>query len=246
MKKRLLLTTLMILSISCLAACSHEHKFGDATCTEASKCSECDETEGEALGHTWEEATCDKAKTCKVCGTTEGEALGHTWKEATCDKAKTCKTCNASEGNALGHTVDVGVCTRCKAFINKNLFDTIVRHQGWVDDAINNAHSALKLDREWSSVSDGYYNILSSEGYINHANVYLEEIYDECISYTELKDIAMAAKTTLDSTPSEINECSVDAIGKWLNEYTSYLENYTSLLKVLENYTRNASSQLRN
>ena len=244
MKKRLLLIALMILSISCLAACSHEHKFGDATCTEASKCSECDETEGEALGHTWEEATCDKAKTCTVCGETEGDVLGHTWEAATCTKAKICKTCKASEGNALGHTVDVGVCTRCKNLLNKSLIDSVIRHQGYVDDAINNAHNALEIDKEWSSISEGYYNILTAEVYLNLANDYLEEIYDECINHPELKDIAMAAKKTLDSAPSEIRECSASAVQQWLNEYITYLENAAELLKCLSSFANDISSQL--
>ena len=40
----------------------HEHSWSDATCTEPAKC-ECGETQGTALGHTWENCA------CATCGT---------------------------------------------------------------------------------------------------------------------------------------------------------------------------------
>lgn len=48
------------------------------------------------------------AKTCFVCGETEGEALGHSWQKATCQTPKTCSVCGMSpyirrgkQGNAV-------------------------------------------------------------------------------------------------------------------------------------------------
>ena len=40
---------------------------------------------GCCLSHGWQEATCTEPKTCSKCGETEGEALGHTWQDAVGD-----------------------------------------------------------------------------------------------------------------------------------------------------------------
>ncbi len=104
-KGRMSIVLTLMVGAMMLSACGHEHTWEEATCTEPKTCSECGETEGEALGHTWKEATCTEAKTCSVCGETEGEALGHTWVEATCTTPKTCSVCGATEGEALGHQV---------------------------------------------------------------------------------------------------------------------------------------------
>lgn len=58
------LSLTMLLSMS---ACGHQHTWADATCTAPKTCTECGETEGEALGHSWEDATCAAPKTCSVC-----------------------------------------------------------------------------------------------------------------------------------------------------------------------------------
>ena len=47
----------------------------------------------DALGHSWIAADCDTPKTCSVCGETEGEALGHTY-DNDCDAD--CNTCGAT------------------------------------------------------------------------------------------------------------------------------------------------------
>ena len=47
---------------NCFYYVAHEHSWSDATCTEPQKC-ECGETQGEALGHTWENCA------CATCGT---------------------------------------------------------------------------------------------------------------------------------------------------------------------------------
>ena len=80
------------------------HTWVDADCVNPKTCSACGETEGDVLDHTWADADCVNPKTCTVCGETEGEALGHTWTDATCDTAKTCTVCGETEGEALGHS----------------------------------------------------------------------------------------------------------------------------------------------
>lgn len=89
--------------VSCLmlAGCGHEHTWVDATCTEPKTCSECGETEGEALGHVWVDATCSAPKTCSVCGETEGEALEHTLTEANYQQPATCEICGETVGDVL-------------------------------------------------------------------------------------------------------------------------------------------------
>ena len=86
-----------------LCACGHKHTWLEATCTKPKTCSECGETEGEALGHTWEEATCTKPKTCSVCGETEGKALGHQATPASCTEASICSICGEIISEATGH-----------------------------------------------------------------------------------------------------------------------------------------------
>lgn len=83
------------------AGCGHQHTWVEATCTEPKTCSECGETEGEALGHDWVEATCTAPKTCSRCGATEGEALPHTLTEATYQSPAVCTVCGAEVGEPL-------------------------------------------------------------------------------------------------------------------------------------------------
>ena len=48
----------------------HEHSWSDATCTEPKKC-ECGETQGEALGHTWNNCECACGAVLPTLGTNE-------------------------------------------------------------------------------------------------------------------------------------------------------------------------------
>jgi len=113
MKLRLILLFLVLAAVL-LSACGHEHTWQSATCTEAKKCTECGESEGEPLGHSWGNATCTEANICSGCGETKGEPLGHKWEEATCTAAKTCAVCGESEGSALGHEWEAATCTAAK------------------------------------------------------------------------------------------------------------------------------------
>lgn len=94
----LAMTSLLMLG---LTGCGHQHVWEDATCSAPRTCSECGETEGDALGHSWEDATCSTPRACSVCGETEGDALGHSWEDATYDAPRTCSVCRETEGSAL-------------------------------------------------------------------------------------------------------------------------------------------------
>ena len=75
MKKKFISLLLIAAMALTLCACGHQHTWVEATCTEPKTCSECGETEGEALGHQFSEATYWEAPTCSVCGAVEGEPL---------------------------------------------------------------------------------------------------------------------------------------------------------------------------
>ena len=105
---------LLIFSILILCACVHQHTWIEATCTTPMTCTECGETEGDALGHKWIEATCTNPKTCSICGKTEGVAQGHTWTEATCTEPRTCTVCGKTGEDALGHDWQEATCTEPK------------------------------------------------------------------------------------------------------------------------------------
>lgn len=55
----LLLTTAMVVIST---ACSHEHEYAEATCTEPETCTICGETKGESLGHTVDIGVCTRCK----------------------------------------------------------------------------------------------------------------------------------------------------------------------------------------
>ncbi|MBD5532580.1 MAG: hypothetical protein HDQ98_10370 [Lachnospiraceae bacterium] len=128
MRRRLqLLSIITGILVLGLTGCGHRHVWEDAACMAPKTCSECGETEGEALGHTWADATCAEPKTCSVCGETEGEALGHTWVDATCSEPKTCSVCGETEGDALEHTLSeanyqqAAVCEVCGESVGEPL-----------------------------------------------------------------------------------------------------------------------------
>ena len=94
---------------------------GEATCTEASVCTDCGTELEAALGHTPNsEATCTEASVCTVCGTELEAALGHTPNgEATCTEASVCTVCGTELKAALGHErenptcLESTTCERC-------------------------------------------------------------------------------------------------------------------------------------
>lgn len=143
-----------------LAGCGHEHTWTEATCIEPKTCSECGETEGEALGHTWAEATCTEPKTCRNCGETEGEALGHTWTEANYQTAQTCSVCGTTEGEPLaasfethGITINAeeGVTYDYLTVCYENTSKTTTGHATFSDYRIVEEDADLGLEKK-----DGY------------------------------------------------------------------------------------------
>lgn len=121
----------LLLCFGCDKKEQHQHTWQEATCLNAKVCTECGETEGNALGHNWIDATCTTAKYCQRCGETEGVALGHQWTEATLTAPKTCTRCQITEGEplkpstiieaTLNHSyISVGSKTR---LIVKNYYD---------------------------------------------------------------------------------------------------------------------------
>ena len=120
--KILILLAALVVLVMAFASCdvitenifpnTHEHKWEEATCTSPKTCSECKETEGEALGHTeivleGRDATCTEAgltdgKRCSVCGEIlKAEeaipATSHT-EETVAGRAPTCTEAGLTEG----------------------------------------------------------------------------------------------------------------------------------------------------
>ncbi|MBE6605754.1 MAG: hypothetical protein E7635_01775 [Ruminococcaceae bacterium] len=96
--------TALLISLVCitmLTSCGHTHTWIDADCTNPLTCSECKETEGEALGHSFTEATCLAPETCNLCGITQGEALEHQLSDATYHSPAICSVCSTQIGDAL-------------------------------------------------------------------------------------------------------------------------------------------------
>jgi hypothetical protein len=122
MRKPSLILLTFLLCTLLLTGCACQHQWAAATCTEASRCTQCGTVEGQALGHSWKEADCIHAKTCTRCALAEGKAPGHNWLEANCTSARTCSVCAATEGEPLGHTWEgeatlysAPVCSVCGA-----------------------------------------------------------------------------------------------------------------------------------
>ena len=96
--------------------CDHEWK--DATCTAPKTCSLCEETEGEALGHTGGTATCSAKAVCTRCSAEYGElgtahAQEESWFKKVDTHRKGYKCCGATTTAAEAHTIVAGVCTVC-------------------------------------------------------------------------------------------------------------------------------------
>ena len=134
MSKKIVILSILTMTLSLLTGCCAVHGWQEATCTEPRTCDTCGKTEGEPLGHSFKDATCTEAKTCTVCGETEGQALGHifdtpscthrqtcvvcgyetdvwgdhAWLEANCIRAKRCEVCGIEDGEPLGHSFIYG------------------------------------------------------------------------------------------------------------------------------------------
>ena len=110
----ILLVAMLFVVVLAFASCDlfHQHTWQDATCTTPKTCTECGETEGEALGHA-EEVLEGKNATCTEEGLTEGKkcsacgeilvaqetipTTAHT-EEVVAGKAPTCTATGLTEG----------------------------------------------------------------------------------------------------------------------------------------------------
>ncbi|MBQ1264298.1 MAG: hypothetical protein IIY04_02650 [Oscillospiraceae bacterium] len=101
MKKIVCLMLAVLMCMTVLTACGHEHTWTPADCTTAQTCAECGEVEGEALGHIWQLANCTEPETCVQCGLTEGEALGHDLLPATYQQGEVCTVCGEEVSEPL-------------------------------------------------------------------------------------------------------------------------------------------------
>ena len=111
----------------------HIHNFIDATCLKPKTCSNCGETEGDALGHTWIDATCLEPEKCSVCGITEGSLGTHVWQDATCLAPKTCATCAVTEGELAEHCWQDATCITPQTCSVCNITEGEVIEHSWVE-----------------------------------------------------------------------------------------------------------------
>ena len=106
------------------------HTGGTATCTKLAECSVCGKEYGKLGKHNWVNADCLNPKTCTICEETIGDALGHSV-VSDIAVAPTCETKGLTEGShcfvcketivaqkeipALGHTIvtDTAVAPTC-------------------------------------------------------------------------------------------------------------------------------------
>lgn len=129
--KKYVTAVICVLLCVVLAACSCSHQWQEADCLSPRTCTECGETEGEALGHNWKEATCTESEICSLCGETRGDALGHIWIEANCTEDQYCSICGETGDSALGHSwreptcTEAAVCELCEEVRGEPLGHTV-------------------------------------------------------------------------------------------------------------------------
>lgn len=106
------LVILFVVLISTHIICIN-HDWDVPTCIEPAKCTYCGKYKDNTLGnHKWVDATCTNAKTCSECNLKDGEPLGHTWQEATCTTSKTCLQCGSNTGKPSEHIEDEWIVTQ--------------------------------------------------------------------------------------------------------------------------------------
>jgi len=93
---RCLSLALCALAALCLAGCSCNHQWQEATCTAPKTCTRCGETQGEKTAHVFGDSTCIAPEPCALCGTLEGIELTHQWRE----DGKLCLLCGLDKRNA--------------------------------------------------------------------------------------------------------------------------------------------------
>ena len=150
MRKAMVLLLVLCLAFAC-AACGHTHTWKDATCTEPKTCSECGETEGEALGHNWADATCTEPKTCTVCGVTEGGLGEHSPSRADYWQGSVCTLCGEALSEALQPDFEKYGLDACTHDVGEN---ELYRYTtcGYLNDTILPQYDALSRVRSYGIV----------------------------------------------------------------------------------------------
>lgn len=179
--KRISLMLLAALIVVLFTACSCEHEWKNATCTEPVTCSKCGVTAGDALGHKWIEANCTTPKTCSACDATEGSAVGHSWKSATCTDPKICSVCQATEGSANGHNYttetivmaptcisdgEKRVACDCGAYITESIKLSTYTAEEINEQAIKYVGEIIVYDKNGNAVGVATGFVYSSDGKI--------------------------------------------------------------------------------
>lgn len=147
MKKRILALTILTAFLLALTGCQCKHEWIDATCTDAKICSQCQETEGEALGHSWMDASCAAPKTCNLCGETEGDALPHTFSGGNYQDPEICEVCGAEGETLTPDFVKYGM----EIAVEENVELAYTAHFFWEDDRVDTAKLLVSNYRTFES-----------------------------------------------------------------------------------------------
>lgn len=201
-----------------LSGCGHEHSYADATCIAPKTCTECGETEGEALGHIFLKATCDTPETCERCGETKGNALGHNFLEATCETPQICDRCNFVGQEALGHTSEVGKCDRCGLYQGKEIIKSILEKLKYADSL-----TELAVLAQTSSSSANYNTLLSGLTYYESAKIEYESALELCGDYPDLAALKKDIANLIDSLPLNITGSTREALLSYLDDLKNFV-----------------------
>lgn len=207
------------------------HTYGEATCTEAKKCTKCGETKGDALGHSFANATCTEPEKCVKCGEVRGNALGHKLSTATCTSPAKCSKCGKTQGSATGHNYKNWACTVCGAQ-DPNAYvpaSQMTNALSQINNCVDNLNSGIKCLTSYIRTSDkDYVNYFYQ--YIGFAESYLKSAYDIHIKYKDSQNIASNLKTALDVfNKISTGSYNVTELNNMLNKAVKYIDKAVQL-----------------
>ncbi len=232
MRKLLCVCALAALCLMLLAGCQCEHVFADADCLTPKTCTECGETEGEALGHDWVEADCVTPKTCSRCKATEGDVAEHTWVDASCAAPKTCSVCGETEGEALEHTwVDATTsapktCSGCGLTEGER----IVTDERFTTEACSSLFGNWICEMESTAAQLGYsdsdvsikYTItyfFSNDGHLHQETTYDDPAAVEAVLLDYMKRLMYAQFEGMGLSEADIDAAFMSEMGISLEDY---------------------------
>lgn len=215
MKKYVYIISVMLCTFI-LSGCGHEHVYANATCTTPKTCTECGETEGNALDHIFLEATCESPERCERCGETRGNALGHSFTEPTCETSQICERCNFVGQEALGHTTEVGKCTRCNLYQGEDIINSISKKLKYADDITELAFTVQMTNADYNSLLNGltYYESAKKE---------YESALELCGNYPDLSTLKKDIQNVIDSLPLASPQNNENSILSYLDSLKSFI-----------------------